>query len=251
MRFRALAAALLGFAAAAAVVAAARTVIIDDSFDGGVVRLAVGNTLAVRLPANPSTGYAWNVAVNDPKVLRSEGAPAREPAATDLVGSGDSHVFEFKATRAGKTTLGLVSVRPSDPAAAPDRLFRVAVVVDQVLPPQRALSLGESDDGSKQYVVQGDTISVRLPANVTTGYSWAVAQAAPGVLQAGVEPKTERPAGAAPGKGGFQNFEFPVVGTGQGWLQLVYRRPFEKDVAPAKSWSIFLAAAGVASSPSP
>ena len=56
----------------------------------------------------------------------------------------------------------------------------------------------------------------------------------------------EKPAGSAPGSGRFQTFEFPVVGAGQGWLQLVYRRPFEKDVAPAKAWSIFLAAAGVA-----
>ena len=251
MRFRAAAAALLGFAAAGAALAAPRTVTLDQSFDGGVVRLAVGNVLAVRLPANPSTGYRWNVAVNDPRVLRSEGGPARETAATDLVGSGDSQVFEFKATRAGKTSLGMASVKPGDPAAAPDRLFRVAVVVDQVLSPREVVSLGESDEGSKQYVVQGDTISVRLPANVSTGYSWAVAQSAPGVLQAGVEPRTDAPARSTPGKGGFQTFEFPVVGAGQGWLQLVYRRPWEKDVAPAKAWSIFVAAAGLGGSPTP
>jgi inhibitor of cysteine peptidase len=251
VKLRAFGAAVLGLMAAAAALAAARTVTLDQSFDGGVVHLAVGNTLAVRLPSNPSTGYAWSVVVNDPKVLRIEGAPAREPAAADLVGSGDFQLFEFKATRAGKSSLGLVSARTPDSAAAPDRFFRVAVVVDQVLPIERTVSLGEADDGSKQYVVQGDRIAVRLPSNVTTGYGWSVAQAAPGVLQPGVEPKTERPAGAAPGKGGFQTFEFPVVGTGQGWLQLVYRRPFEKDVAPAKSWSIFLAAAGVTGSPSP
>ncbi len=160
-------------------------------------------------------------------------------------------MFEFQATRAGKSNLGLVSGNPSGPAAAPGSFFRVAVVVEQVLAAPGVVSLGESDDGSKQYVVQGDTLSVRLPANVTTGYSWAVAQSAPGVLQSGAEPKMETPARSAPGRGGFQTFEFPVVGAGQGWLQLVYRRPFGKDVAPAKAWSVFVAAAGLASSPSP
>ena len=207
--------------------------------------------LVVRLPANPSTGYGWRVVTNDPKVLRSEGTAAREPAAADLVGSGDLQVFEFKATRPGKSTLGLVSVKTPDSPAAPDRFFRAAVVVELIPAPPGVVSLGESDDGSRQYVLQGETISVRLPANVTTGYSWAVAQSAPGVLQAGVEPKIEKPARSKPGKGGFQTFEFPVVGAGQGWLQLVYRRPWEKDVAPAKSWSIFVAAAGLASSPTP
>ena len=225
--------------------------IIGEPFDGGVVRLAVGNTLAVRLPAPPSAGRGWRVAINDPDILRSAGEARLEPAGTDLVGSIGSEVFEFKAARAGQSTLGLVSGNPADPAAPPGSLFRVAVVVEQVPGPPGAVSLGESDDGSKQYVVQGDTISVRLPANVTTGYSWAVAQAAPGVLKAGAEPKMEKPAGSAPGRGGFQSFEFPVVGAGQGWLRLVYRRPFEKDVAPVKSWSIFVAAAGLASSASP
>ena len=215
------------------------------------MRLGVGDTLAVRLPAAPSTAGAWRVAVNDPGVLRSEGSPRLEPVGSDLVGSSGFQVFEFQAARAGKSNLGLVSGNPSDPAAAPEGLFRVAIVVEQALAGPGIVSLGESDDGSKQYVVQGDMISVRLPANVTTGYSWAVAQSAPGVLKAGAEPKMEKPAGSAPGRGGFQTFEFPVVGAGQGWLQLVYRRPFEKDVAPAKAWSVFVAAAGLTSSPSP
>jgi predicted secreted protein len=49
-----------------------------------------------------------------------------------------------------------------------------------------------------------------------------------------------------PGAAGTQTFTIPVVGSGAGWLQLVYRRPFEKETPPARSWSIFVAAADVA-----
>ena len=65
------------------------------------------------------------------------------------------------------------------------------------------------------------------------------------MLQPGGDPKFEPPAKAKPGASGTQTFEFRVSGGGAAWLQLVYRRPFDKDAPPARQWSVFVAAAAV------
>ena len=222
-------------AAATAASGAIQTVTIGDMYDGGTVNLAPGDTLEVRFGASPPD-CAWGTAFGDAAILKPMGDGAAPGAP----------VFRFKAVTTGSSSLGLACRKPSDPKAPPGGLFRVLVVVkDAVLP--RGLLLEEPDNASDIFLTQGDALQVRLPSNPTTGYSWSIASNAPSVLQPLGDPKFEPASKPMPGAGGTQTFGFRVVGGGPAFLELVYRRPFETDLPPARRWGVFLCAASVSS----
>jgi len=123
---------LLGIAAAAAVVflsaasahAEARTVVLTEAFDGGVVTLASGDQLVVRLGGNAGSGYSWVPAFGDPALLPPAGPAAGEPAP----GGAGVRVFRFKAAASrGSASLGFAWTRPSETDETPGRVFRVLV----------------------------------------------------------------------------------------------------------------------------
>jgi len=209
-----------------------QTVVIGDLYDGGTVNLSSGDTLEVRLGAPPS-GCTWGQAFGDAAILKPDAAPA-----------ADASVFRYKAVTTGQTSLGLACRKASDLQAPAGGLFRVLVVVKESLFP-RGILLEEPDSGSDIFLVQGDLLQVRLPSNPSTGYGWSIAGNSPSVLRPTGEPKYDAPAKERPGAGGTQTFEFRVVGGGGVFLDLVYRRPSEKDAPPARRWGVFVAAASV------
>lgn len=224
-----------------------RTVTIGDAFDGGMVHLTTGETLVVRLPSNPGTGYSWSVQWNDAAILQPRGEPVLEKPEAGLGGAPGAQVFRFRALRAGSTGLAFAYHRPWEKKEAPARLYRVTVVVTPTISRQ-ALRLTLAEAGSKIYLAQGQTFTVKLPSTPSTGYSWAVTRIAPSVLEAAGPPKSEKPAEARPGAQGAQNFTFRVAGEGAAVLELAYRRPGEKDKPPVKTFRILIAAAGVTNS---
>ena len=232
-------------AAAAGPQAAARTVSIGYSYDGGQVNLAVGDELELRVGSTPGTGYAWAVAMNDTAVLEPVGKPVDEKSTDARPGSPGSRVFRFRAARAGSSSLGLVYERPWEKNTAPARLFRVVAVVAASVS-GRPVVLSEADTGSKVFLLQGEALSVRLPSDPSSGYGWSVTRTVTSILKPEGEPKPEPPADAAPGAMGFQIFEFTVAGPGSAPLELSYRRPSDKDKPAVRTWTIFVAAAGVA-----
>ena len=211
-----------------------RRVEIGESFNGGSLRLGRGDVLVVRLSQAPASAGPWSVAFGDAAVLRPQAPPAIEDKTV---------VFRYVAVAAGESSLGFAASAPREPAST--RLFRVAVEVSAAPPRSRTFALSEADDGSRIYVAKGDVLTVRLSSNVTTGYGWFVSQSAPGVLQSPEPPSYQPPAASQPGAGGTQSFTIRVIGSGAGWLQLIYRRPFEKDTPPSRTWSVFVAAADV------
>lgn len=210
--------------------AAIQTVSIGELHDGGTVNLGPGDTLEVRLPSSPAC--AWRPAFVDAAVLKAEGEPPSGPP------------FRYRALATGSTSLGMACVSASDPQAPAGGLFRVQVVVKDTLLP-RGILLEAPDSGSDIFLAQGEVLQVRLPSTPSTGYSWAIASNAPAVLRPSGEAKYEPPGKGAAGAAGTQTFEFRVVGGGGVFLELVYRRPFEKDAVPARRWGVFVAAAAV------
>lgn len=78
---------------------------------GGQIQLATGQVLAVRLRANPSTGYLWQVVQVDEQILRPVGSTAYEPD-SDLLGAPGTVTLRFQPVAAGKTDLALIYHRP-------------------------------------------------------------------------------------------------------------------------------------------
>ena len=227
----------LGLLIASSARGAAPIVTVGDPYDGGTLNLAPGDELRVRLASHAAEGAVWSVAFGDPAVLKAlpaEAAP--EPRFETL---------RFQAGPVGATSVGLVCRKASEPSSQPAGLFRLQVEVKEMLTRRRGILVEEPDSGSILYLTQGDSLSVKLPANPTTGYTWSIAANAPSVLQPSGDPRFEPPPSQRPGAGGFQTLDFRVAGGGAALLQLVYRRPFEKDAPPARTWSVFVAAASL------
>jgi inhibitor of cysteine peptidase len=101
------------------------TIHADDN--GDRVELQKGQTLAVSLPGNISTGYSWEVVGLDEQILRQVGEPTFSPD-SNVPGSPGTQTIRFRAAGEGRTVLHLVYHRPWE-EGEPARTFSVDVVV--------------------------------------------------------------------------------------------------------------------------
>lgn len=115
--------------------------VVTDADNGGEVHLKLGDTLTVRLSANPSTGYMWYILPKSTplmklvKQMEAEPGPAERPAA----GSGESvrplgrpilQVFVFEARRPGQGVLLLHYVRSWEKPVADEERFELRVAIE-------------------------------------------------------------------------------------------------------------------------
>ncbi len=153
-------------------------------------------------------------------------------------------MFRFQAAKAGSSSLGLVYERPWEKNTAPARLFRVLAVVEPAHS-GKPVSLSEADAGSKVFLQQGDILSVRLPFDPSSGQGWTITRIVTSILKPVGEPKPDAPAEGASDGSGFLVFEFAAAGPGSAPLELSFGRASEKEKPSARTWTIFVAAAGV------
>jgi inhibitor of cysteine peptidase len=102
---------------------------LTEADSGSAMVLRTGDRLSVSLGGNPTTGYSWQVAAVDERVL----APAGEPgyrASSPAIGAGGVFTFEFEAVAAGRTTLRLAYRRPWEKRRRPMQTFAVTVTVE-------------------------------------------------------------------------------------------------------------------------
>lgn len=95
------------------------------------VTVAPGTLLEISQPANPGTGYSWEI-VRQPKgVLCQQGDVAYAPArsAAGQAGAGGTETFRFAACGTGEGELALAYRRPWEASADPIRRFMIRVVV--------------------------------------------------------------------------------------------------------------------------
>ena len=95
-----------------------------------------------------------------------------------------------------------------------------------------------SIDGRSEVVKRGDTLAVHLDANPSTGYRWELTRlAGASVVQVGLPDYQPETAAGVPrvGAPGHTTFRFRALQAGTSSIELAYRRPWEADVAPAKT----------------
>ena len=115
------------------------------------------------------------------------------------------------------------------------------VVSSVVIADQTSVVLSETDDGKTIEVNDAKSVVVKLTGNPSTGYTWLVAKVEGTALQqvGGVQYE----AGGGPGvvgAGGTFQATFNVTASGEAKIALEYRRSWEKDKAPAKTFSVTL-----------
>lgn len=90
----------------------------------GPIEVAAGEELAVVLPANPTTGYSWQVEADGSYLaLLSQQFETSGPG----VGAGGREVFRFRALQLGKTHLRFHYRRPWEGQARETRDYEVTI----------------------------------------------------------------------------------------------------------------------------
>lgn len=92
------------------------------------VELEVGDILEVVLPANPSTGYIWNVGYYNQSVLKPYGEPEYSNTSTSP-GTEESQLLHFKAIGEGETELVLIHQRSFENEGVEQQIFQVYIIV--------------------------------------------------------------------------------------------------------------------------
>jgi predicted secreted protein len=90
------------------------------------VDLRVGDTLVIRLPENPGTGYRWNIAnIDDPLVRIDDSEFTQTPGSG--IGGGGFRIFTLSAQGPGVAWLSLKKRRPWEGDAPPIGQFDVTL----------------------------------------------------------------------------------------------------------------------------
>jgi inhibitor of cysteine peptidase len=103
--------------------------------------------------------------------------------------------------------------------------------------PAETISKTESAHRSNVKINTGDYLEIALPGNPTTGYVWELSSGDNKILPLQGDYKYT-PSSKLVGSGGKFVFSFRGVAPGKTKLHFVYRRTFEKDVAPLKTFTI-------------
>ncbi len=103
-----------------------------EGVKGGETRLRVGQTMAVALDSNSTTGYQWQVSDVESGIL-TPGTPFGEeivePHAPGMVGVGGTTHWRFFAARPGTATLTFTYRRAWEQGTPPARTETYRVVV--------------------------------------------------------------------------------------------------------------------------
>ena len=98
------------------------------------------------------------------------------------------------------------------------------------------LTLTADDNGKELTLQKNGRLLVKLEANPTTGYTWEL-MGDPTPLELVTTDYLPAQTPERVGTPRSQQLKFKAIGTGSAKLELGYRRPWEKGVAPAKTFS--------------
>ena len=121
---------LIGFILSCALAAccdssSADTTLVTREQNGSTLTLPVGDTLAIELAGNPTTGYEWVVAQADAHLL--EAAETEYQSDSDALGAGGRYTFRFRALASGSTPVVLAYRRSWEPD--PIETFSLTVTI--------------------------------------------------------------------------------------------------------------------------
>ncbi len=127
-----------------------------------------------------------------------------------------------------------------------DEIMRWLVILFVILMVSGGCSVAEvqldaNSNGTQKELARGQTVVVALDSNPTTGYSWAVSDVDQNVLRQVGNSSYQSSNSNLTGAGGVETFQFEAENAGLTTLKLVYRRPWETNVAPIKTFTVQVA----------
>lgn len=113
-----------------------------------------------------------------------------------------------------------------------------AAVLGEDSAPRNLLNATEADNGRTLSLQSGEGLSVSLKITTGTGYTWRITHLDRKVLRPDGAPTTVHNAHPMPGASALQVFRFMGAGAGTTHLEFEYARPWEKDVAPVRTFRL-------------
>ncbi len=111
----------------------AATLVLTEADNGKSFTLSVGDTIAIVLEGNPTTGYAWESAMPEEAapLMTLVGEPLfqQSTVGTNVVGAGGTYTFTFAAAATGQVELKLKYWRSFEAQAEPLQTFAVNLTV--------------------------------------------------------------------------------------------------------------------------
>ena len=105
----------------------------------------------------------------------------------------------------------------------------------------KELSVDITSSGKEVSLGAGGTLTVTLDSNATTGYSWNEnANITDKAVMQQASHRYQSPATPIPGAGGKEIWTFKALKAGKSVVSMEYRRPFEPNALPAKTFSMTL-----------
>jgi len=102
--------------------------------------------------------------------------------------------------------------------------------------PAKMVHVDQNDNGHEVTLAVGQVMELSLHENPTTGFRWDLKTKAEPACE--LVESTFNPPGGPPGNGGMHRWQFRAVQSGSGEIEREYRRPWEKDAAPAKVYKL-------------
>jgi inhibitor of cysteine peptidase len=99
------------------------------------------------------------------------------------------------------------------------------------------VALDRSAAGSTVELRRGQGLTVTLPGNPTTGYVWELVPGFESILAVQGKPQFT-PDSSKLGAGGVYRFSFQADQPGKVHVKMIYRRPFDKESAPAETFEV-------------
>jgi predicted secreted protein len=96
---------------------------------GRTIELRAGAALEIVLPGNPTTGYHWEIAKVNSRILGLMGE-IEYLSVSDKAGAGGEFVLHFEALSPGRTDLLLIYQRPFEVDREPENVFEITVNVN-------------------------------------------------------------------------------------------------------------------------
>ncbi len=103
--------------------------VITEKDNNKTVRIIVGDTFDLQLPAVMGTGFSWQVKQQNSKAVSLLGEPELKSPPDAPPNTPEVQIFHFKARKPGSVTLQLDYARPWEKDKPPDKIFKVTVVV--------------------------------------------------------------------------------------------------------------------------
>ncbi len=93
-----------------------------------LLQVEQGETLRFPLVENPTTGYSWQAAIDNPAVLAETGSEFVPPG-TELAGAPGNRIFVFTALKRGSVTVTFTYQRPWE-KDTPAQSFKLMILVE-------------------------------------------------------------------------------------------------------------------------